>query len=164
MLAHCDILYAIINKASKRHKKGANVVSVNLIFHIVSAITFVILIWYLLHLQSQLGFLREVMASLASGQSRVKVDWPDVFLKRLAAALGIAFQTSGQKLPPQKIDIKLWAEANRELGLTSIRWSVPTLGLGVAREPDLSGWQARLEESFGGKIKIEWSKASAKVQ
>ena len=137
-------------------------VSVNLIFHIVSVITFVVLIWYLLHLQSQLGFMRDLMSSLGSSQSKVKVDWPDAFLKRFSSVLGVRFESSGQKLPPQKIDLRLWSDLNRAVELDKIEWSVPHCVLSVRREEGLDLWRQRLEASFQGKITIKWSKASSK--
>jgi len=141
------------------------VVSVNLIFHIVSALTFVVLIWYLLHLQSQVAFLRDLTGSLSSAHPKLKVDWPEAFVRRLAEAYGISFQllpavgadAKLQKLPPQKIDIRLWAELHQQLGLEAIEWSAARCRLRVRRNLDLDQWAARLEASLQGKISVEWS-------
>lgn len=141
-------------------------VSVNLIFHIVSAFTFVLLIWYLLHLQSQMVFLRELTSSLTARQGKLKVDWPEAFLKRFAEAYGIRFVSSsaakaGAKSPPQKIDLKLWSEVQHVLGLESIDWSESRCRLEVRQKLDLESWRLRLEASFQGKITFELSPSSA---
>ncbi len=145
-------------------------VSVNLIFHIVSAITFVTLIWYLLHLQAQVAFLRELANSLGSRQAKLKVDWPEGFVKRFAGAYGIRFaaltdaagpQPKAQALPPLRIDVRLWAELHQALELESIEWSGTRCRLKVKRDIELEAWRMRLETSLQGKITFEWSTSSA---
>ena len=136
-------------------------VSVNLIFHIASAITFVVLIWYLLHLQSQMVLMRQLVTSLTSPQQKIKIDWPEAFLKRFAEVLGIRFQSNGSKLPPQKIDLRLWTELHYTLGIEAIEWSAPRCLLRVRREIELNSWRERLEASLQGKITIEWSPTTA---
>lgn len=141
-------------------------VSVNLIFHIVSAFTFIVLIWYLLHLQSHVAFLRELASSLSTAQPKMRVDWPEAFLRRFAEAYGLRFEQSSpskgaERLPPQKIEGRLWAELHHSLGLEGIDWSPPRCRLEVRRKLDLDAWRMRLEASFQGKITIEWSTSSA---
>jgi hypothetical protein len=142
------------------------VVSVNLIFHIVSAFTFIVLIWYLLHLQSQIAFVRDLTNSVTSLRPKLKVDWPEAFLKRYADAYGIEFKVkespnASPKPAPQKIDLKLWAELHQSLGVESIEWALPQCRLKVRRNIELNAWRMRLEATFQGKILIEWSTASS---
>lgn len=141
-------------------------VSVNLIFHIVSAVIFVALIWYLLHLQTQVAFLRELTSSLTVHQTKLKVDWPEAFLRRFAEAYGIRFVSSAPaetraQSAPQKIDLKLWSEAQNSLGLESIEWSGDRCRLEVRQKLDLESWRVRLEASFQGKILFDLSPSSA---
>ncbi|MBC7533510.1 MAG: hypothetical protein H7318_18215 [Oligoflexus sp.] len=141
-------------------------VSVNLIFHIVSAVTFVALIWYLLHLQTQMAFLRELTLSLTAHQIKLRVDWPEAFLRHFAEAYGIRFVSSvpaktRAQSAPQKIDLKLWSEAQNSLGLESIEWSGDRCRLEVRQKLDLESWRVRLEASFQGKILFELSPSSA---
>lgn len=142
-------------------------VSVNLIFHIVSAFTFIVLIWYLLHLQSQIAFVRDLTNSVTSPRPKLKVDWPEAFLKRYAEAYGIEFSAREsavapkEKPAPQKIDLKLWAELHQSLGVESIEWALPQCRLKVRRNIELDAWRMRLEATFQGKILIEWSTASS---
>lgn len=141
-------------------------VSVNLIFHIVSAFTFVVLIWYLLHLQSQVAFLREMARSLTVPKQKLKVDWPEAFLKRFAEAYGIVFvkssaEKSSPKASPLKIDLKLWADAQQCLGIERIDWSESRCRLEVRQNLETESWRQRLEASFQGKITIELSPSSA---
>lgn len=132
-------------------------VSVNLIFHVVSALTFVALIWYLLYLQAQLSFLRTLMNSLSLTQPKVLVDWPSGFLKKFASAQGLAFRSSGPESPAaQKIDLKAWSELHAALGLVAIDWAGDVLRLTVRRNQDLESWGSRLETMLQGKMKIEW--------
>ncbi|RZA23731.1 MAG: hypothetical protein EOP10_11910 [Proteobacteria bacterium] len=134
-------------------------VSVNLIFHVVSALTFVLLIWYLLHMQAQLTFLRTLVSSLTQSQPKVVVDWPQAFLRKFAAAQGLPFisqvKTDGQA---QKIDVKLWAELHASLGIEAIEFHEGSLRLKLRRSGDseLESWRSRLESSLQGKIKIVW--------
>ena len=141
-------------------------VSVNLIFHIVSAFTFVVLIWYLLHLQSQVAFLREMTKSLTVPKPKLKVDWPEAFVKRFAEAYGIGFVNSSSgpsapKSPPLKIDVKLWADAQQSLGIERIDWAESRCRLEVRQNLESESWRQRLEASFQGKITIELSPSSA---
>ncbi|MBC7659226.1 MAG: hypothetical protein H7249_05910 [Chitinophagaceae bacterium] len=136
-------------------------VSVNLIFHIVSAITFVVLIWYLLHVQSQMVFMRQLLRSLANPGRTVKVDWPEAFLKRFASVQGIAFQSNGVKVPPQKIDLRIWTELHTQLEIERIDWAAPVCRLQVRQESELKSWGERLEASLQGKITVEWSSSKA---
>lgn len=132
-------------------------VSVNLIFHVVSALTFAILIWYLLHLQAQLSFLRTLNDSLSLSQAKVILDWPQNFFRRFAGAQGIVFEEKGKHVgTPQKMDLKLWAEAHAALGIRSIDWDENRVRLSVRRTADLDSWGPRLEASLQGKIKVEW--------
>jgi hypothetical protein len=139
--------------------RGVNVVSVNLIFHVVSALTFVLLIWYLLHLQAQRAFLRMLLSSLTLAQPRVVVDWPQAFVRKLASAQGLPFSSEAKDMgQAQRIDVKLWAEVHATLGLESVEWQKGSLRLGVRRSSgaDLESWRLRLEASLQGKMKIEW--------
>ncbi len=134
-------------------------VSVNLIFHVVSALTFVLLIWYLLHMQAQLTFLRTLVSSLTQAQPKVVVDWPQAFLRKFAAAQGLSFvshvKTEGKA---QKIDVRLWAQLHASLGVELIEFHEKSLRLKVrqSESSELEAWRSRLESSLQGKIKIEW--------
>lgn len=139
-------------------------VSVNLIFHVVSALTFAALIWYLLHMQAQLTFLRTLTDSLTLKQPKVVVDWPHAFLRKFAAAQAIPFVQSGAESPAaQKMDLKAWAEAHARLGVQAIDWAGDRLRLTVRRNEDLESWGPRLEGALQGKIKIEWIESSPSV-
>ena len=136
-------------------------VSVNLIFHVVSALTFAALIWYLLHMQAQLTFLRTLSDSLTLKQPKVVVDWPHIFLRKFAAAQAIPFIQSGNESPAaQKMDLKAWAEVHAKLGLLAIEWAGDRLRLTIRRNEDLESWGPRLEDVLQGKIKIEWIETS----
>ncbi len=132
-------------------------VSVNLIFHVVSALTFAILIWYLLQVQSQLSFLRVLSDSLTQSQAKVVVDWPEAFLRKFAAAQGIAYLDQGKAShAAQKIDVKLWAELHAKLGIQAIERNERLIRLTVRKNADLPEWGSRLESSLQGKMSVEW--------
>lgn len=133
-------------------------VSVNLIFHLVSALTFAALIWYLLQMQAQLTFLRTLTDSLTLTQAKIVVDWPHAFLRKFAAAQAISFEQSGAEGPPaQKMDLKTWAEVHAQLGIQSIECLGDRIRLRVRRNEDLESWKSRLESALQGKIAIEWN-------
>lgn len=134
--------------------------SINLLFHVSSALTFAFLIWYLLRLQSKLRTHSQLMACFRSEQKSVLVDWPDTFLQGFCETFGIELEWQRERLPPQRIEREPWVKAHADLAIQSIRCpDAERCVVRVARSRDLESWKSKLEASLQNKLRIEWDLA-----
>ncbi len=135
--------------------KGRDVVSFNLVFHVASALTCLLLIYALLRLQSLVRFHGQLWQSLNPSRRAVQLDWPSLFLEKFGQALDIIVQGPAEKGMAQKILVEVWVRAHLDLGIEQIVWqSGHSLQL-ITRNQDQTGlWPEKLEKALGGQIKV----------
>ena len=69
----------------------------NLVFHLVSALGAVVLVYLLLKVQRERDFARELLLALGARRAKVHVEAPRVFLGRFAETLGVPFEADEAK-------------------------------------------------------------------
>lgn len=136
--------------------------SINLLFHVSSALTFAFLIWYLLRLQSRLRTHSQLLACFRSDQKSILVDWPDAFLRSLCETFGIEFDWQRERMPPQRLERDPWVKAHAALAIQRIGCrDAGSCVVRIARPADLDSWKSRLETSLQNKLRIEWDIAAS---
>ena len=132
--------------------------SVNAAVHLFAAISLFLLIFFALRVQKQRDLLRSLVTP-GLGKS-VLVAWPLVFLKQLAAALGVDYidETGRLKSRPQKIPLGLFSTFVRSHKIIEIRFKedqqqecvieIKTKNLG-SKEGD---WSEQLSQALGHTV------------
>jgi hypothetical protein len=148
-------------------------ISMNLIFHLFSAVLAFVLAWYIVRMRADMKFTTQLLSGAKSGHANVRifVDSPYSFLKRLSAIMDIPLDDehfTEADAPIVKIDGSLILKYCLEYGVTSIR--IKTLGqkqmmleFTAAQLPDSEGGakhtgKEKLAAAFGGKISVELNK------
>ena len=136
-------------------------VSVNLIFHLSSALILGFLIWYLLGLQTRLRIHAQLWICLQKETRQIRVERPDIFFANLTTALSIELHWDAPRLPPQKIQVDPWVHAHAALGIQAISCAEANrLAIRVNRANDLGTWKQKLEASLQNTIQIVWQEPS----
>lgn len=136
--------------------KGRDVVSFNLVFHVASALTCLLLIYALLRLQSLVRFHGQLWQSLNPSRRAVHLDWPSLFLEKFGQALDIPVQSPAEKGLAQKIMVESWVRAHLDLGIEQIIWQSGSSLQLITRNQDQTGlWPEKLEKALGGQIKVQ---------
>jgi len=145
-------------------------ISMNLIFHLFSAILAFVLVWFVVQLRSDLKFTKLLLlgAKSGSGSAKVFVDSPYHFLKRLSGIMNIHLedeQYDEVESPLVKIDGSFILRYCLDCGVTSIKiknLESKQMGLefSVTHAPGTdrvkkSDAKDQLSAAFGGKINIE---------
>lgn len=144
--------------------------SVNLMFHISSALAFLLLIYLLLRQEQRLRFHAELWAALAGGKTRkpVLVDWPQRFFERLCQAWQVPFSwpAGHREATAQKIDPAVWVACHAALGIRAIEGQEGLRLRVLVNRPDLAGeWPTALARALGGRFTVElWPFEAKKSQ
>lgn len=129
--------------------------SINLVFHVASALAFLLLIIYLLKLQAQVQFSRLMWRSLDPQRSKVYVDWPENFLAKLGEAWDVNLEGESPKTKPCKIHLETWLRAGAQLTIVAMRWSAGNQMILIVRKlPPPGQWEADLEKALSQTIKV----------
>ncbi len=148
-------------------------ISMNLIFHLFSAVLAFVLAWFVVRMRSDLKFTKHLLSGAKAGTANVRivVDSPYSFLKRISAIMSIHLDEEHfieADAPIVKIDGSLILKYCLEYGVTSIR--IKTLGqkqmvleFTAAQLPEGEGaglnvGRDKLAAAFGGKISVELNK------
>jgi hypothetical protein len=148
-------------------------ISMNLIFHVFSAIFAFVLGLFIVRMRTELKFTKTILSGAKAGAANVRifVDSPYSFLKRLSAIMDIHLDDENfteSEAPLVKIDGSLILKYCLEYGVTSIK--IKTTGqkqmlleFTAVQLPDSalsSGPTGRekLAAAFGGKISVELNK------
>ena len=148
-------------------------ISMNLIFHLFSAVLAFVLAWYIVRMRADLKFTKLLLtgAKAGAGNVRIFVDSPYSFLKRISAIMNIHLDDehfTEADAPLVKIDGSLILKYCLEYGVTSIRIKTHgqkqmLLEFTAAQLPDSDGTgphsgKEKLAAAFGGKISVELNK------
>jgi len=145
-------------------------ISMNLIFHLFSAVLAFFLAWFVVRMRADLKFARLLLAGANAGahNMRIYVDSPYSFLKRFSAIMSIHLddeQFTESDTPIVKIDGSLILKYCLEYGVTSIK--IKTLGqkqmlleFTAVHMPDSQASDTNINKdkliaAFGGKINVE---------
>ncbi len=136
--------------------------SLNLVFHLVSALVLIVLVWALLRQQKTQSFERKLWLSLDSTQKTVYVDWPHSFFRALGSAWGIKVSWDSSVLAqPTRIDLRTFVLCHVELGFIAVELIEPkSLRLLVRQEDGEGLWGKRLEEALSHHFRIELALSS----
>lgn len=148
-------------------------ISMNLIFHLFSAVLAFVLAWYIIRMRADMKFATQLLSGAKSGNAnvRVYVDSPYSFLKRISAIMNIQLDDehyTDADAPIVKIDGSLILKYCLEYGVTSIRIKTLEqkqilLEFTAVQLPDSEGalkhtGKEKLVAAFGGKISVELNK------
>lgn len=135
----------------------------NLIFHIFSAMLGLGLAWYLIRLQAEAKFSRELIAGARDGRKQIKifVDTPYRFLKRFTGMMEIDFEHDEGSLSDSqlvKIDGSALLKLCLENGVTSIKMRAHDknqITLGFSVNTGITPADESFAAVFNGKLQIE---------
>jgi len=139
-------------------------IGINFIFHVVSAIAFAAMIYWLLQMSRNQRFLLSLLQVGRGQQSRLLLDWPQGFLKKFCRALAIPLTIDGRFVAaPLKIDPGSWVRLFLSHGINSIHCRQDAVGqmivcLSLSEQPvGETGMLAKqLSDGLGGQtVKIE---------
>lgn len=140
--------------------------SLNLVFHLFSAVLAFVLAFYLVRLRGQLKFARIMLSSAGSSGLRVFVDSPYRFLKRFTDMIGIAFESDDRAAVDSnlvKIDGSALLRICLEYGVFSIRIDVtdqnqPLIRLSARKSAvDIRDGGEKVVAAFNGKVRAEFT-------
>ena len=130
--------------------------SFNLVFHLASGLACLLLIYALIRLQSLLRFHGQLWKSLDPEYRAVLLDWPGLFIAKLAMAMGVPVLGSPTQRKPQRIEMTAWVRAHVELGILSFTWSARDQIVLMVRDARCAHeWVATLEKALGGATQVQ---------
>lgn len=140
--------------------------SMNLVFHLFSAVLAFVLAWYVVRLRAQQKFSQQLISGAGVGGGRVFVDSPYRFLKRFAAMMGITFDSDDRAETDSslvKIDGSALLRICLEYGVFSIRIESndqdrQLIRLSARKVPgSSSSADAAVAAAFNGKVRAEFT-------
>lgn len=138
--------------------------SMNLVFHVFSALLAFVLAWFLMRMRNNARFSMELIEGARAGQKQAKIyfDTPYRFLKRFTDIMRISFEHDeicASTTQLVKIDGSALLKLCLENGVTSIKMISPdkkqtTLGF-LVNSAGAGPVGEKLAAVFNGKFKIE---------
>ena len=130
--------------------------SFNLMFHVASGLVFVVMIMWLVRLQSRVKFHEQLWRTFGRDQKAVLVDWPQNFFLKLSRMWQLELDWPEREVAPQKIEVAPWVQCHAALGLLAIRRkTADAVEVRVMRSAEVVSWESRLEQALARKFKVE---------
>jgi hypothetical protein len=140
--------------------------SMNLVFHLFSAVLAFVLAWYVMRLRAMQKFSQQLITGAGAGDGRVFVDSPYRFLKRFTAMMGMTFDSDARAEADTglvKIDGSALLRICLEYGVFSIRiegndQDRQLIRLSARKVPGSSSSAgAGIAAAFNGKVRAEFT-------
>lgn len=134
--------------------------SLTLVFHVVSALAFLVCIVWIVRLNQERRFWRQIWeASRANPQKKWILDWPHSFLRKICHTMGCRFESSAHADRPCRIQLQVWIELDRLARIEGIRLEKQNkllifLANNLASQQQ-SEWVSRLEDSLEQQYEIQ---------